>query len=177
MRTLPIFLSLILVVRNETTSVRRLVTDCAAPLANLVGDYEVNVVDNASADDTVATLKSLTEDDGLPNLQVFALTNEVDADTAFSAGMENALGDFVAMIDPLVDDISFLAVMLERAVAGADIVFALNEQSPRQSIAYRVCSGGFNTLYAHLNGIDSRLTTLISWQCSFVHHRACAEHG
>jgi polyisoprenyl-phosphate glycosyltransferase len=150
----PVFLSLVLVVRNEAANIRRLVTEVQAPLAALASDYEVVVVDNASDDQSVAILKELTEPDGLPNLQVFALTKEVDSDTAYSVGMENALGDFVAVMDPLADDIAFLPTMLDHAVAGADIVFALNEQATRQSLPYRVCSRGFNSLYERLNGID-----------------------
>jgi len=40
----------------------------------------------------------------------------------------SALGDFVAVIDPLADDIGFLPEMLDKATCGADVVFVLNEQ-------------------------------------------------
>ena len=150
----PVFLSVVLVVRDEEAGVESLVRSTAAPLASLVTDYEVIVIDNASDDGTVGTLQQLTGAAGLPNVQVFALTSEVDSDTAYAVGMENALGDFVAVIDPRVDDIGFLISMLDRAVSGADVVFALNDQSPRQSLAYRLCSRGFNALYARLNGVD-----------------------
>jgi hypothetical protein len=47
-------------------------------------------------------------------LQVYALTKEVSADTAAWVGLENALGDFVAVLDPLTDDITFIPEMLEK---------------------------------------------------------------
>lgn len=37
--------------------------------------------------------------------------------------------------------------MLEKALAGADVVFANNLQKPRQRLAYRVANAGFNSLY------------------------------
>jgi hypothetical protein len=86
-------------------------------------------------------------------LQVYALTKEVDPDTASWVGLENALGDFVAVFDPQSDSIGFLATMLDQAVSGADVVFATNEQKNRQSIIYRACFSAFNLLYKTFNGI------------------------
>jgi glycosyltransferase involved in cell wall biosynthesis len=81
------------------------------------------------------------------------LTKEVDADTASWVGLENALGDFVAVIDPLADDIEFLPEMLEKAVSGADVVFANNEIKAAQTFPYRVSYAVFNGLYKRFNGI------------------------
>ena len=61
-------------------------------------------------------MKLLTSQNGLPNLQVYALTKEVDADTAAWVGFENAMGDFVVVFDHLLDDLSVLPEMLEKAV-------------------------------------------------------------
>src|SRR5450830_1547513 len=143
----PVFLSVVLVVRNQSTQLEKTLKDAEAVLATLVSDYELIIVDNASNDDSVAVLKSLTGELGLPNLQVYTLTKEVDADTASWVGLENALGDFVAVIDPLTDDIRFLPEMLDKAVSGADVVFANNEQKAPQSLAYQVAFTVFNKLY------------------------------
>lgn len=106
----------------------KLITEVADAIAPLVSDYELIIVDNASSDDSVGTLKRLTSESGLPNLQVYALTKEVDLATAAWVGLENALGDYVVVINPLLDDIHFVSNMLEHAVTGADVVFANNEQ-------------------------------------------------
>lgn len=149
----PVFLSVVLVVRNQSNELNTIIVDMTKAIAPLVSDYELIIVDNASEDDGVATLKRLTEEGGLPNLQVYALTKEVDSDTASWVGLENALGDFVAVIDPTADDINFLPSMLDHAVKGADVVFALNEQKTQQSFAYRICFSIFNALYKSFNGI------------------------
>lgn len=149
----PVFLSIVFVVRNQSTHTQKILSDAASCIASLVSDYEIIIVDNASDDDSISVLKTLTGENGFPNLQIYALTKEVDTDTASWVGLENALGDFVAVIDPLADDIEFLPEMLNKAVSGADVVFANNQQKSPQSLAYRVSYAVFNGLYKRFNGI------------------------
>jgi glycosyltransferase involved in cell wall biosynthesis len=152
-RYFPIFLSVVLIVRNQSAELRSILEEATKAVASLVSDYEIVVVDNASEDDSAATLQALTQDRSLPNLQVFVLTKEVGRDTAASAGLESALGDFVVMWDPMTDDIEFAQVMLEQAVIGTDAVFAYNEVKPPEGLLYRLCFAIFNALYKGFNGI------------------------
>jgi polyisoprenyl-phosphate glycosyltransferase len=150
----PIFLTVVIVVRNQSERLSDVLAragDCIGPL---VSDYELVVVDNASDDDSIAALKNLVGESGLSNIQVYALSKEVDTDTAFWVGLENALGDFVVVLDPLLDDIAFLPQMLEKAVEGVDVVFANNKQKPAQSLAYRFFYAIFNVLYKKFGGVN-----------------------
>jgi glycosyltransferase involved in cell wall biosynthesis len=149
----PVFLSVVVVVRNQSSHISTILADIASCISPIVSDYELIVVDNASDDDSIATLKALTAENGLPNLQVYALIKEVDTDTASWVGLESALGDFVAVIDPFADDIRFLPEMLDKAVSGADVVFANNQQKIAQGFAYRAAYAVFNLLYKCFNGI------------------------
>lgn len=153
----PVFLSVVFVVRNHSERIESILAAAASGIAPMVSDYELIIVDNASDDASVAVLKGLTGEAGLPNLQVYALTKEVDADTASWVGLENALGDFVVVIDPLADDVGFLPHMLDKAVSGADVVFARNAQKQSQSFPYRVAYSVFNSLYKWFNGINLAL--------------------
>jgi hypothetical protein len=96
----------------------------------------------------------MTAEDGLPNLQIYVLTKEVDSDTASWVGLESALGDFVAIFDPTVDSINFLPNLLECALSGADVVFAKNANRPQESFAYRTCFAMFNKIYQLFNGVN-----------------------
>lgn len=149
----PIFLSIVFVVRNESSHIEKTLSDAVAVVSGLVSDYELIVVDNSSDDESVAILKRLTGENGLPNLQIYALTKEVDTDTASWVGLENALGDFVCVVDPLADDLGFLLEMLDKAVSGMDVVFASNEQKVEQSLFYRAAYAVFNTVYKAFNDI------------------------
>lgn len=148
-----IFLSVVLKVKNDSKNLRENIAKTANLIAQLVADYELIIVDNASTDDSITVLKELTGENGLPNLQIYALTKEVDADTASWVGIENALGDFVAVIDPMIDDIEFLPLMLDKAVVGTDVVFANNQQKQVQSLVYECGHSLFNSLYMWLNGV------------------------
>ena len=150
----PVFLSVVFVVRNQESQLQNILKSASTQISSLVSDYELIVIDNASDDGSVKILKSLTASEGLPNLQVYALTKEVSSDISAWVGLENALGDFVAVLDPLADDVEFLPQMLEEAVCGADVVFADNNQKPRQSLAYRVAYGVFNSVYKNFNGVN-----------------------
>lgn len=154
MRSFVVFLSVVYVVRNQGLQLESIVKIASEKMSSLVPDYELIIVDNASVDGSVDVLKKLTGQSGYPNLQIFALTKEVDGDTASWVGVENALGDFVAVIDPLLDDIGFLPEMLDKAVNGADVVFATNQRMPRQTLAYRVAYVAFNFLYESINEIN-----------------------
>jgi polyisoprenyl-phosphate glycosyltransferase len=149
----PVFLSVICVCRNQSDRLKTMAQRVSDQVASIVSDYEVIMVDNASTDDSIQILRQLTEVDGLPNIQVYALTKTVDHDTAAWVGIENALGDFVAVIDPLIDDISFLPNMLNQAVSGADVVFARNTLAVRHDLVYRLAFHAFNMLYKWGGGV------------------------
>jgi hypothetical protein len=150
----PIFLSVVLVVRNQSKDLNSILSESTAVICSFASDYELIVVDNASGDNSVSLLKKLTSEGGLPNLQIYALTKEVDTATASWVGLENALGDFVAVIDPASDDVNFLPSMLEHALEGVDVVFASNEQRTSQSLIYSTFSTIFNKLYQSFNHIN-----------------------
>lgn len=149
----PVFLSVVIVVRNQSEHIEEILSNSTKVISSLASDYEIIIVDNGSEDDSVSVLKKLTEENGIPNLQVYALTKEVDNDTASWVGLENALGDFICTIDPLTEDIKFLPEMLDKAVAGADVVFANNETKSDQDLIYRGAHAVFNLLYKWFNDI------------------------
>lgn len=153
MVSFPIFLSVVLVVRNRADPLDEMLRRISRQLTRCVADHELIIVDNASTDESVALLKNLSGPAGLPNLQVYALTNEVSTDTASWVGLENALGDFVAVIDPLSDDIAFLPQMLDKAVSGSDVVFANNLAKSHQSLLYRCAYGAFSRVFAFFSGV------------------------
>lgn len=149
----PVFLSVVIVVRNLNEKLESILREACGILSTNVSDYELIVVDNASEDESVSSLKILASPTGLPNLQVYALTKEVSTETASWVGLENALGDFVAVFDPMTEDLVFLPSMLERAMTGADVVFANNQQKPKQSLRYALAYGLFHSIYKKFSGI------------------------
>lgn len=150
----PVFLSVVLIVQNQAHRLNKILQDATAFITPLVSDYEIIVIDNASNDETAAVLQDITGEQGLPNIQSYSLLKEVDHDTASWIGLENALGDFIAVIDPLTDDLSMLDKMLDKAVSGADVVFAHNEYQQPQSLLYKSAYAIFNFIYKTSNGVN-----------------------
>lgn len=153
MARFPVFLSIVFVLRNHEADLKAILENAVSNVSSIVTEFEIVVIDNGSDDDSVGELRHLTREGGVPNVQVVALTEELDPDTASWIGLENALGDFVAVIDPLAEDVLFLATMLEPAVRGADVVFAYNLAKLPQSLAYRTGNVVFNYLYKLVGGV------------------------
>ena len=154
MKIYPCFLSVVFVIRNKSKLLNEIISEASKKIAMLANDYELIIIDNASTDNSLNILKNLTSIDGIPNLQVYALTKEVDIDTASWVGLENALGDFVVVVDPLIDDIDFLPKMFDCAVSGSDVVFANNSQKQPQNLIYIISHGIFNSLFKFFNGVS-----------------------
>lgn len=149
----PLFLSLVTVVRDRADELRDFVERLARVAGAIASDYEIIIVDNASDDGSVEVLKELTSSEGIHNLQVYALAIPVDLDTAQFAGVENAIGDFVAIVDLDLDDPEFLPTMVEAAMTGKDVVLADNTRRPRTSLVYRLASASFHRLYHVVHGV------------------------
>ena len=153
MKFFPIFLSIVYVIRNQENEIEEILKAATAQLSALVCDYELIIVDNASTDHTVARLRRLIAHASIPNVQVYSLIKEVDTDTACWVGLENALGDYMGVLDPLKDDISFLPEMLTQTSSGAEVVFAKNIEKPREGFFYAAAHAVFNQLFKIFSGI------------------------
>ncbi len=150
----PCFLSVVVVFRNQEGSLQDFLIQTTNMIDDIVEDYEIVIVDNASTDQSIAVLQELTGELGLANLQVYALTKEVDTDTACWVGIERSLGDFVVVLDPSTEDINFVPSMLSKATEGADVVFAHNNERTVQTLPYRAAYSIMHNLYGAFNGVN-----------------------
>lgn len=146
----PILLSVVVPLRNPSGQVRALLEPLVAELGALVEDFEIVVVDNGSTDGSHREYAELAGEGGLPNLQIFRLIREVDIEIAVWAGVENALGDYVLVLDPLDEDLSFLPQALEKAAEGMDVVTIRNLTPRAESFLERL----FKPIFRALVGVD-----------------------
>ncbi|HEY7774371.1 MAG TPA: glycosyltransferase [Marinagarivorans sp.] len=153
MDQVQVFLSVVIASRNRSGSIEQELNDLSELLKTSVSDYEVVIVDNASSDDTLAKLKQLTDEEGLPNLQVYALTKEVEPDVAFWAGLESSLGDYCCMINLDTDSPQIIPTLLKKAMHGHDVVFGQNDSLNKQSLIYRSAERLFDHLFYKFNGV------------------------
>lgn len=147
------FVSVIMVTRDRQQHLEKVITRASKLLHEITAHHEIIVVDNASNDDSLKVFRRLTTVGGIPNLQVFMLTREVDVDVAAWAGLENSLGDFVVVCDPFEDDLGALPAMLDTAAHGADVVFAKNLAEASDNRCYRLLRKPFLAAFKWITGI------------------------
>ena len=147
-------LSVLIVVHNDESRIAIWLESLTRQISAIVNDYELIVLDNASTDGTLLELSRLTAPGGLPNIQVYALTKQVDCDTACWAGLSSSLGDFVAVLEPTAVAANVLPELLAAAKRGAEVVLAKNMSPPPMSAAYRICQACFFATCKSLTGVD-----------------------
>lgn len=91
------------------------------------GVFELIYVDDGSRDATLSILRQLQQEDA--RVRVVALSRNFGHQIAVTAGLENAAGDAVAVIDAdLQDPPSVLLKMLDRWRDGVDVVYGVREE-------------------------------------------------
>lgn len=151
-RPADMMVSVIMVVSETGDGFADLIRDLRIMLEAKVKDFEIIIVDNATRDATIATIEQVIDE--VPNIQVFSMARALDRDVATIAGIENAIGDYVITLLPIRDQVSALPRMLDRAAAGAEIVYGVSSADKAdQSRLYQLLTSAFFGLYHRLTGI------------------------
>jgi hypothetical protein len=151
----PILLSVVVVLDERTQDIRKVLAGAIASIETMVTDFEIIVVDIHPEDPTRRdAYQALTTLEGLPNLQVYELLQTVDYDTAAWAGVENSLGDYVFVFDPLNDDTSQLYEALTATSEGRDIVLLVNSASQQMKTSREIYKAVFLRVFHWLSGVD-----------------------
>lgn len=117
-------LSLVIPVFNEEKLIDELVSRTIAALESFTRDYEVIFVDDGSNDQSLS--KILFQREKNKNIKVLSLSKNFGHQAAYTAGLEYAKGDILAMMDGDLQDPPELLVEMYRKISGDefDIVSA-----------------------------------------------------
>lgn len=108
---------------NEAANLPRLLEVLTAVLRERGAPWEVLVVDDGSRDATPEAMRPWVV---VPGVRYLRLSRNFGKEAALSAGLQQARGDVVVLMDAdLQHPPSFIAPMLERWAAGADMVVAV----------------------------------------------------
>ena len=115
-------LSLVIPVYNEEKLIDELVTRTLSALDSFIAEYEVIFVDDGSSDNSLEKLLSWQKKDS--RLKILSLSKNFGHQAAYTAGLEHAKGEIIAMMDgDLQDPPELLAGMyLMLTDEGYDIV-------------------------------------------------------
>ena len=117
-------LSIVVPVLDERENLPELHGRLLASVAGIGGAAEVVYVDDGSRDDSVSVIEGLPATDGVAIVLV-KLSRNFGMEVAMSAGMDEARGDYVALMHAdLQDPPELLGEMLSAVLAGADVAYA-----------------------------------------------------
>lgn len=115
-------LSLVIPIFNEEKLIDELVRRTITSIESFIHEYEVIFVDDGSTDHSLERILSCQKEN--KNIKVLALSKNFGHQAAYTAGMEHARGDLVAMMDGDLQDPPELLPQMYRKIIdeGYDIV-------------------------------------------------------
>jgi glycosyltransferase involved in cell wall biosynthesis len=115
--------------------------------------FELVLVDDASADRTPELLDRLADVDS--RVRVLHLSRNFGHQAAFTAGLEHARGDAVAMLDgDLQDPPELLPTMLDHWRAGSDVVFGVRDSRAGETWFKVTTARWFYRLFTRVTGLN-----------------------
>ncbi len=116
-----------------------------------LGDYELIFVNDGSRDNTLKQLKELAEQD--EHVRVISFSRNFGHQEAVSAGMANASGQAVVIIDcDLQDPPEVILEMVKKWEAGADIVYGQRVKRQGETAFKKLTAWGYYRILRALGG-------------------------
>lgn len=126
--------------------------------SNVAYDFELLFVDDGSRDGTLAILRSLVMDD--PRTRVISFSRNFGHQLAVTAGVDEALGDAVVLIDAdLQDPPEVVAEMLDKWKEGYQVIYGVRADRAGESAFKRWTAHAFYRLLNHLSDTPIPLDT------------------
>lgn len=117
-----------------------------------LSSYEIIFVNDGSKDGTVSIMEALHRQD--PAVVIVDLSRNYGHQIALTAGMSHARGDYIFILDAdLQDPPELLAPMLERARAGADVVYGQRQERQGETWFKLVMARSFYRILSWLSDI------------------------
>ena len=128
--------------------VHAFVEETVAVLRGVATHYEIILVDDGVAESTVARVRSLLE--GHDFVRFLRLSRHFGEETAITAGLDAAIGDYVIVMFPNMDPPALIPEFLERARGDADIVYGVRKHRKSEPFWYRI---GARVFYWYINKV------------------------
>ena len=138
-------------------------------LSGAAVDYEIVIIANGVAAEIAQQLRLIAET--VANVTVHFLAQRVDRDTAILVGIDQALGDWVVVLTPTVEEVACLPKILEKA-GSYEIIFAGARERKEFPIAYWGVAHVYFKLYEMVSG------SALEWPSPRIriYSRAAARH-
>jgi len=141
------FVSIVLILEDWNTTFSPYLTDLSHYLDQRYSDYEIVIIDQNIKPFPLVLQKELLKN--ISAVRWIKLAFPVDMDVALSAGIENAIGDFVLLLRPSIDPIDIIDDMIQESATGYDIMVGVAEH-PR-TVGYKIARKIGNAVLHSIN--------------------------
>lgn len=133
---------------DSPDAVEAFVQETVAVLGGLVSHHEIILVDDGAPEATVARVRTLLERHDF--LRFLRLSRHFGEETAITAGLDVAIGDYVVVMLPSMDPPSLIPEFLERARGDTDVVYGVRLHRNNEPLWYRA---GARVFYWYMNDV------------------------
>jgi len=146
--TMETFVSTVLILdHTETSAFENYVKDLQVCLHTRYSDYEIIIIDQNRRLFPLSLKEEILK--SVSSIRWICLSSPVEVDIALSAGIENAIGDFVVLMRPTIDPICVIEDMVQESAQGYDVIIGI---APRpRTLGYKMVRKVSNKL---LHSID-----------------------
>jgi len=152
MKRREIFVSLIMRVRDAEAFLEAALERAVGVMEQNFDYYEIVVVDDASVDRTLEIVQAIQK--RARNIQLYRLARRKGDNIAIIAGLDHAVGDMAVVLDPWLDPPEAIPSMVDLAIGGASIVYALPRERLESSSLRNRLTNQFLHGLARLNEVD-----------------------
>ena len=150
------FLSIIVPCYNEEKSLPHFLTEMKTVLHDV--NHEILLIDDGSRDATFAIATAHAHQN--KNIKVIKLSRNFGHQMASTAGLDHALGDYIALIDAdLQDPPEILLKMMEKANEGFDVVYGRRLKRKGESVFKKVTAYFFYRTIRYLSKVNIPVDT------------------
>ncbi len=145
-------LSLIIPVYNEEGMIDELTSRSVQAIESFTSNYEILFINDGSTDSTLQKLIEVRKQN--PEIKIIDLSKNFGHQAAFTAGLEMARGNYVAMMDGDLQDPPELLVEMYRKIneEGFDIV--IGKRTDRKGKRLRLATNLFHAFFKKVAGFD-----------------------
>jgi polyisoprenyl-phosphate glycosyltransferase len=145
-----ILVTVALVANNDREILDKKIKEIFKILVENYRCFEILIVDNSSLDGSDLVIKKLQEK--LPNVRLLVLSRSYHLEIAYSAALDNSIGDYVVLIDIISDPPDLIPKLIAKAAAGSDVVVAEREDRKSDTLGEQIFAHMFYFLTGKILG-------------------------
>lgn len=154
-----IIISVIIITGNDENSIENTLKSVKQILSENYPNYEILIIDNNSKDRTIERIRRLYKQ--IPHIKIIQLSKTFSTDIAYTAGLDNAIGDYAILIDIHMVSPQNIPTFINKLFEGYDIVTG-RPKKEALSLVERFSKNYLNYEQIHLLAINRKVINILT---------------